>query len=125
MLLRAAKARAALEGRDHALPDDVQALADPCSPTASCSRPRRRGRSSRRPPRRVARRRQRDPGDVMRGALACGALGLPLLLVGGHVDAEPLFVPGVGAGAVGAGAAGWIGAGPAARRVERELAPVG
>ncbi|HSD81068.1 MAG TPA: AAA family ATPase [Solirubrobacteraceae bacterium] len=28
MLLRAAKARALLEGRDHALPDDVQALAD-------------------------------------------------------------------------------------------------
>ena len=27
MLLRAAKARAVLEGRDHALPDDVQALA--------------------------------------------------------------------------------------------------
>jgi MoxR-like ATPase len=27
MLLRAAKARALLEGRDHALPDDVQALA--------------------------------------------------------------------------------------------------
>ena len=29
MLLRAAKARALIEGRDHALPDDVQALADP------------------------------------------------------------------------------------------------
>jgi MoxR-like ATPase len=27
MLLRAAKARALMEGRDHALPDDVQALA--------------------------------------------------------------------------------------------------
>ena len=27
MLLRAAKARALLQGRDHALPDDVQALA--------------------------------------------------------------------------------------------------
>ena len=29
MLLRAAKAHAMLEGRDHALPDDVQALAQP------------------------------------------------------------------------------------------------
>jgi MoxR-like ATPase len=29
MLLRAAKARALLQGRDHALPDDVQALAVP------------------------------------------------------------------------------------------------
>jgi MoxR-like ATPase len=28
MLLRAAKARAMMEGRDHALPDDVQALAE-------------------------------------------------------------------------------------------------
>jgi MoxR-like ATPase len=28
MLLRAAKARALLSGRDHALPDDVQALAE-------------------------------------------------------------------------------------------------
>ena len=28
MLLRAAKARALVQGRDHALPDDVQALAD-------------------------------------------------------------------------------------------------
>src|SRR5205807_4558932 len=29
MLLRAAKAHAMLQGRDHALPDDVQALAEP------------------------------------------------------------------------------------------------
>jgi MoxR-like ATPase len=29
MLLRAAKARALMRGRDHALPDDVQALAEP------------------------------------------------------------------------------------------------
>jgi MoxR-like ATPase len=29
MLLRAAKARAMLQGRNHALPDDVQALAEP------------------------------------------------------------------------------------------------
>jgi len=28
MLLRAAKARALIQGRDHALPDDVQALAE-------------------------------------------------------------------------------------------------
>ena len=29
MLLRAAKAHAMMQGRDHALPDDVQALAEP------------------------------------------------------------------------------------------------
>ena len=41
MLLRAAKAQALIYGRDHALPDDVQALAVRCSPTGWCSRPRR------------------------------------------------------------------------------------
>ena len=39
MLFRAAKAFAALDGRDHALPDDVQALAARCSRTACCSPP--------------------------------------------------------------------------------------
>ena len=41
MLFRAAKASAALEGRDHVLPDDVRRLRRPCSPTGSCSPPRR------------------------------------------------------------------------------------
>ncbi|HWE32419.1 MAG TPA: MoxR family ATPase [Solirubrobacteraceae bacterium] len=47
MLLRAAKARAMMHGRDHALPDDVQALAEPVlahrivlTPEASRTRPR-------------------------------------------------------------------------------------
>jgi MoxR-like ATPase len=47
MLLRAAKARAMMHGRDHALPDDVQALAVPVlahrivlTPEASRTRPR-------------------------------------------------------------------------------------
>ena len=39
LLLRAAKARALLAGRDHAIPDDVQAMSQSCSRTASCSRP--------------------------------------------------------------------------------------
>ena len=47
MLLRAAKAHALMSGRDHALPDDVQALAEPVlahrlviSPEATSGRPR-------------------------------------------------------------------------------------
>ena len=43
MLLRAAKARALLDGRDHALPDDVQALA------AARARPPAHARARRRP----------------------------------------------------------------------------
>ena len=46
MLLRAAKARALVHGRDHALPDDVQALAEAVLRTASCSPPRRRACSA-------------------------------------------------------------------------------
>ena len=42
MLFRAAKANAALDGRDHALPDDVQALAAlGAQPIGCCSRPAR------------------------------------------------------------------------------------
>ena len=47
MLLRAAKAQALMSGRDHALPDDVQALAEPVlahrlviAPEAATARPR-------------------------------------------------------------------------------------
>ena len=50
MLFRAAKALAALEGRDHALPDDVQALA----PGRAHPPPAARARGRRRRPRRRA-----------------------------------------------------------------------
>ena len=39
-LLRASRARAALDGRDFVIPDDVQALACRCSPTGCCRPPR-------------------------------------------------------------------------------------
>ena len=42
----------------------------------------------------------------MRGALATGALGLALVLLGVAVDAEPLLVPGVTLVAVATAAAG-------------------
>ena len=48
LLLRAAKARALLDGRDHALPDDVQALAERGARAPHrARRPRRRRRSAR------------------------------------------------------------------------------
>ena len=51
MLLRAAKARALVHGRDHALPDDVQALADAVLVApAACSPGSRRGAVARRDP---------------------------------------------------------------------------
>ena len=56
MLLRAAKARALLEGRDHALPDDVQALA----PARARAPHRARARGARR----------RPAGDVVADAIA-------------------------------------------------------
>ena len=61
MLLRAAKARALLQGRDHALPDDVQALAAGRPPAPHHARARGRGRPALRD------RRRRDRGDA--GAL--------------------------------------------------------
>ena len=43
----------------------------------------------------------------MRGALATGALGLALVLLGVAVDSEPLLVPGVALIALAAACAGW------------------
>jgi uncharacterized protein (DUF58 family) len=57
----------------------------------------------------------------MRGALATGALGLALVLLGVAVDAEPLLVPGVTLVAVAAAAAAWVAAAARGASVEREL----
>ena len=119
MLLRAAKARALVQGRDHALPDDVQAWPRPSWPTGSCSCPRRRASSGERswPTRSRPRRRSR----AMRSALGCAALGVLLLVVAGTFDAEPLYVTGSALALLGLGAAGWIGAGAWGAQVKREL----
>src|SRR4051812_12294221 len=94
----------------------------PCSPTASCSCPRRRAstapRSSRtRSPRR--RRSRRRAG--VRSAIGCAALGVLLLVVAGTFDAEPLYVTGAALLLLGAGAAAWIAAGAWGAEIEREL----
>ena len=47
----------------------------------------------------------------MRSAVGCAALGVLLLVVAGTFDAEPLYVTGAALALLGAGAAGWIGAG--------------
>jgi uncharacterized protein (DUF58 family) len=57
----------------------------------------------------------------MRGALATGALGLALVLLGVAVDAEALLVPGVTLVALAAAAAGWVAAAARGASVEREL----
>ena len=57
----------------------------------------------------------------MRSALGCAALGLLLLLVAGTFDAEPLYVTGAALALLGAGAAGWIGAGAWGAGIKREL----
>ena len=107
MLLRAAKAHALVNGRDHALPDDVQALAPAGALAPDHARPRGRGGRARRG------RRRRGRGDAgalgaadVRSALGCAALGLLLLLVAGTFDAEPLYVTGAALVLLGAGAAG-------------------
>ena len=106
MLLRAAKARALLQGRDHALPDDVQALAEAVLAAPHHARARGGGDPAR--PRSSptrSRRRRRCRGPAVRSALGCAALGLLLLLVAGTFDAEPLYVTGSALLLLGAGAA--------------------
>ena len=105
MLLRAAKARALVHGRDHALPDDVQALADAVLSHRLMLAPEAAGVQR---DEIVAGRDHRRPGAVgrMRSALGCAALGLLLLVVAGTFDAEPLYVTGAALLLLGAGAAG-------------------
>ena len=77
MLLRAAKAHALVNGRDHALPDDVQALAPAVLSHRHHARARGRGRGARAgraptpsPPRRRSRERGRALRHRLRGARA-------------------------------------------------------
>ena len=116
-------ARARSQGRDHALPDDVQALA-PAGARAPADAGARGGgdragddRDRRRRPRR---RRSRGRG-VRSARIGCAGLGLLLLLVAGTFDAEPLYVTGSALVLLGAGAAAWIGLGARGARVERTI----
>ncbi len=64
MLLRAAKARAVLDSRDHALPDDVQALAEPVLAHRLLLAPETAGS---------------DPGEVRRAVVAAAVAASPAL----------------------------------------------
>ena len=93
LLLRAAKARALLRGRDHALPDDVQALAEVVLAHRIVLAPEAVDVTRR------AHRRRRAGGDAgalgasgMRPAAATALLGLLLTLTAATFDAEPLYV---------------------------------
>ena len=94
MLFRASKALAALGGRDHVLPDDVQALAHSgAGRTASPDPRRRRRRSARRSsPTRWS---ESRPSDAVTAARATLALAVAVLLAAVVFDTTPLYVPGV------------------------------
>ncbi len=95
LLFRAAKARAALQGRDHALPDDVQELAPLGARPQAAARTRSRAARGRRG---GSRRRGADPGAVGRPMTAARAtllLGLALVLGGVLFDVPTLYVPGI------------------------------
>ena len=97
MLLRAAKAHAMLHGRDHALPDDVQALAQPVLAHRLVMAPESRRASA---ARRHRRRGQRGAGVVSGAAVdeaarrAVALAGAALTLAALAFDAAPLFVAG-------------------------------
>ena len=122
MLLRAAKARALVHGRDHALPDDVQALAHAVLSHRLMLAPEAAGVQR---DEIVCGRDQRRPGaarSAMRSALGCAALGVLLLVVAGTFDAEPLYVTGAALLLLGAGALAWIGIGGYGAKLSREIA---
>ena len=78
MLFRAAKANAALDGRDHALPDDVQELADGRADAPAAARARRRATRSATPscatPWSGSRRSDRGAAPTRHGAARIGAV---------------------------------------------------
>ena len=122
MLLRAAKAHALLDGRDHALPDDVQALAPAVLVAPDHAGARGGGRRARAGHRR---RRRRDAGALgapaVRSALGCAALGLLLLVVAGTFDAEPLYVTGAALTLLGVVAGAWIALGAWGATITRTI----
>ena len=119
MLLRAAKARALVHGRDHALPDDVQALADAVLSHRLMLAPEAAG-VQREEIVRDAITPSRLSSHALR-ALGCAALGLLLLAVAGTFDAEPLYVTGAALLLLGAGALTWIGLGGVGAKLTREI----
>ena len=121
MLFRAAKAMAALDGRDHALPDDVQALADSVL-AHRLLLGARLGR--RRAGRRRARRAGAGPGALssMR-PLAVALFGLALCLAAATFDTASLYVPGVALIAIAAGATAWVTLAASGAAIERRAGP--
>ena len=130
VLLRAAKAYAMMQGRDHALPDDVQALAGAGARPPARARTRvgekvggrrrerrhRFGESVVSAPRVSAAAPPAGGASAVRRAAAVVVAGLALILVALLFNAAPLFVPGVAIPLLGARRAG-LGA---ARRPRRE-----
>ena len=117
MLFRAAKALAALSGRDHALPDDVQELAPAVlthrlllAPDAAGDERADRGARRAREGPRVVSGRALGRLPARRSAAAALALGR-LVLAGAVFDSASLYPPGVALLALSAGAVAWVAAG--------------
>ena len=113
MLFRAAKALAALAGRDHALPDDVQALAPAVlthrlllAPEAAGD-DRRRSCGTRSSGCRRCDGAGRGPEAVTRAA-AAAVLAAALVLAALLFDTASLLVPAVGIGLLALGSALWV-----------------
>ena len=106
MLFRAAKAMAALDGRDHALPDDVQALADSVLAHRLLLGP---GLGRRRARRGGPRRAGAGPGalDAMR-PLAVAVFGWGCASLAATFDTASLYVPGVALMVIAGGALAWV-----------------
>ncbi len=134
LLLRAAKAYAMMQGRDHALPDDVQALAQPVlahrlvlAPESSRRRPRTSSATrSRRCERCEHRQRLRSTAGrggacAVKRAAAVAVAGLALILVALLFDAAPLFVPGVAITLLGVVAPAWVVLAAHGASIERTL----
>ena len=106
MLLRAAKARALLQGRDHALPDDVQHLAEAVLSHRLVLTPEALDLTGDKV---VADAVAATPAmcePPMRGARDTGLLALALGLAAALFDAEPLWVPAVALALLAGGAIG-------------------
>ena len=108
MLFRAAKAYAALDGRDHALPDDVQELAGAVLTHRLLLAPGAGPATS--APSSFATRWSGFPRSdgLMRRPLVTALLGVALCLAGGTFDTASLYVPGVGLIVLAVGSVVWV-----------------
>ena len=130
LLLRASKARALLNGRDHALPDDVRALATAVLAHRIVLEPEAADTSPAvviddalmsTPAHDWDPERLSAMGSSWRGAGGTTALGATLVILAGVIDAQALYVPGLVLLLLGAGATLWVRGSARGVEVHRHL----